>query len=135
MSFEQIAALALTEDHELQERIWQGEPKQHFILDKIRCLSIIKWGRALALRNLPPQFLFQARNAAPWLSPVLVAWSPTVSSPDFPVSVPPSSLLLSSADFHRPADVPLVIEWFAHINRGTGCNDRVPSAHSQRRCH
>jgi ParB family chromosome partitioning protein len=27
MSFEQIAALALTEDHELQERIWHNIPE------------------------------------------------------------------------------------------------------------
>jgi site-specific recombinase XerD len=39
-----------------------------------------------------------------------------MSSSDLPVSVPPSSRLLSSADFHRLADVPLVIEWFANID-------------------
>ena len=39
-----------------------------------------------------------------------------MSSSDFPVSIPPSSRLLSSADFHRLADVPLVIEWFANID-------------------
>jgi hypothetical protein len=39
-----------------------------------------------------------------------------MSAPNLPVSVPPSSRLLSSADFHRLADVPLVIEWFANIN-------------------
>ena len=39
-----------------------------------------------------------------------------MSSSDFPVSLPPSSRLLSSADFHRLADVPLVVEWFANID-------------------
>ena len=39
-----------------------------------------------------------------------------MSSSDFPVSIPPSSRLLSTADFHRLADVPLVIEWFANID-------------------
>lgn len=33
-----------------------------------------------------------------------------------PVSIPPSSRFLSSADFHRLADVPLVIDWFANID-------------------
>ena len=39
-----------------------------------------------------------------------------MNSSDFPVSIPPSSRLLSSADFQRLADVPLVIEWFANID-------------------
>ena len=32
-----------------------------------------------------------------------------------PVSVPPSSRLLSAADFRRLAEVPAEIEWFANI--------------------
>ncbi len=39
-----------------------------------------------------------------------------MNSSDFPVSIPPSSRLLSSADFRRLVDVPLVIEWFANID-------------------
>jgi site-specific recombinase XerD len=39
-----------------------------------------------------------------------------VNSSDFPVSIPPSSRLLTATDFHRLADVPLVIEWFANID-------------------
>lgn len=39
-----------------------------------------------------------------------------MSASDFSVSIPRASRLLSSADFHRLADVPLVIEWFANID-------------------
>ena len=39
-----------------------------------------------------------------------------MSTSDLPISVPPSSRLLSAAEFHRLADVPLVIEWFANID-------------------
>lgn len=39
-----------------------------------------------------------------------------MSSSNLPVSLPPSSRFLSTADFHRPADVLLVIEWFANID-------------------
>jgi site-specific recombinase XerD len=39
-----------------------------------------------------------------------------MSSSDFPVSLPPSSRLLSTAEFHRLEDVPLEIEWFANID-------------------
>ncbi|WP_025040988.1 hypothetical protein [Nitrosospira briensis] len=39
-----------------------------------------------------------------------------LSTPDLPVSLPPSSRLLSTADFHRLTDVPLAIEWFANID-------------------
>ena len=39
-----------------------------------------------------------------------------MSSSNSSVSIAPSSRLLSSADFHRLADVPLVIEWFANID-------------------
>jgi integrase/recombinase XerD len=37
-------------------------------------------------------------------------------SSNLPASIPPSSRLLSAADFHRLADVPLEIEWFANID-------------------
>jgi integrase/recombinase XerD len=37
-------------------------------------------------------------------------------SSDLPASLPPSSRLVSAADFHRLADVPLEIEWFANID-------------------
>jgi site-specific recombinase XerD len=39
-----------------------------------------------------------------------------MSSSDLPVSLPPSSRLLSTADFHRLADVPLEVEWFVNID-------------------
>lgn len=39
-----------------------------------------------------------------------------MSTSDLPVSFPPASRLLTTADFHRLADVPLVIEWFANID-------------------
>ena len=39
-----------------------------------------------------------------------------MSISDLLVRISPSSRLLSSADFHRLADVPLVIEWFANID-------------------
>lgn len=39
-----------------------------------------------------------------------------MSISDLPAWTPPSSRLLSAADFHRLADVPLVIEWFANID-------------------
>src|SRR3954447_22189523 len=37
-------------------------------------------------------------------------------SSNLPASIPPSSRLLSAADFHRLADVPLEIECFANID-------------------
>jgi site-specific recombinase XerD len=40
----------------------------------------------------------------------------SLSSSDFSVSTPAASRLLSSADFHRLADIPPVIEWFANID-------------------
>ena len=39
-----------------------------------------------------------------------------MSSSNLPASIPPSSRLLSTADFRRLADVPLEAEWFANID-------------------
>ena len=39
-----------------------------------------------------------------------------MSTSDLPASIPPSSRLLSAADFHRLADVPLEIDRFANID-------------------
>ena len=39
-----------------------------------------------------------------------------MSSPELPAAIPPTNPSLSIADFHRLADVPLEIEWFANID-------------------